>query len=76
MKSIKNKAVKNMLAEQISLMLNAGTREELQERYDTVLKALKTYYDICLSIAEYNEVLKAFEDTSTDIPNIETVYPQ
>lgn len=62
MKSIKNGAVKNMLAKQIDLMINAGDLAELQQRYDKVQAALKDYYNICKSVAEYNELLKTFDD--------------
>lgn len=62
MKSIKNNAVKSMLAKQIDLMINAGDLAELQKYYDKVQTALKDYYNICKSVAEYNELLKTFDN--------------
>lgn len=60
MKSIDNKAVKNMVEKKLNIMMGASSVEDLKIAYNAMQSALKNYYDTCLAVAEYNELVAEF----------------
>lgn len=64
MKSINNKAVKNMVLAELEIMMSADTTEALKDNYDSLQDSIKRYYETCKAIAEYNELLARFAGPS------------
>lgn len=66
MKSIDNKAVKNMVEKKLNIMMEANSVEALKNSYAELQTELKRYYDTCLSIAEYNELIAEFAPATVE----------
>lgn len=60
MKSIDNKAVRNMVEKKLNCMMGANDREKLKETFEELQGALRKYYETSLAVAEYNELIAEF----------------
>lgn len=61
MKSINNTAVSNMVDKKLHIMMSASSVEDLRVAYADIREALEQYYDACMTIAEYNELMNEFD---------------
>lgn len=66
MKSIDNKAVKNMVEKKLNIMMGASNIDGLKTSYAELQAELKRYYDACLAVAEYNELLAEFAPATVE----------
>lgn len=60
MKSINTKALRNMVEKKLNVMVGAQDAEQLRCAYNDFQAVLKQYYDVCLEMAEYNDLLAEF----------------
>lgn len=66
MKSIDNKAVRNQVEKKFNIMMGAHDVDSLKVAYEELQSSLKRYYDVCLSVAEYNELLAEFAPATVE----------
>lgn len=72
MKSIDNKAVRNLVEKKLNIMMGANDMERLNESYAELRSALKQYYDACAAIAEYNNLISAFSEPTVEYEPIDS----
>lgn len=72
MKSIDNKAVKNMVEKKLNVMMGANNIDDLKASYAELQTELKKYYDVCIAVAEYNELLAMFAPATMEFEPVDS----
>lgn len=68
MKTINAKATAKRIQYAFEVMQSAQSREQLDQAYYDLDDVLRSYYQACVQIAEYNELVAKFNDAPLIIP--------